>query len=613
MDAVPGFPTPVPQQTPNPLAPLPSTARPALPPRPPVPPPTPGLGRAPEEAAEVQSVWAEGSTPVTPALQPPETVPGMPPVTTPALQPPESLPGMPPAQEKAPIEGTRAADLAAQKAAAASMDPMEKASRIAELEKQTALFSKAKMDAPTSGAGALSETEAAAQRISAARELMIQREALGLDPKAGMDPRVTAAAEEQQKRVDELAVAKSELTPEQQAVAKMAADQRALQNSDPGAVKKGDNDEMRKRMEAAGIGQKELDAMPPERRLLMFGFSPDEIADHFTARDKDADVLRDPNDPTNPDRNTAGRGETGGPKAGGDKNMDGTTRRPMTPDEAQRAVDINSVLDMSWHEGNQFGKIVPENTVGDLQTGHATRVDSAGKASDYGDKSSQKVIGDVGEKINTSRRADGSSGAPTGADQVQAAGLDYPTSPYTDSTGTKMSPSVENNQVHRLEGTITKDMEDKAEVCLGAAVMHQAQVQSKALAAAGDDAYVPKMLRRDDSADQMPGVMQRNRESQDDPRTGLGYSTTERLNLPVVPNQERTISPKNAAPMPSTAQVTRSDLPGQPLMVRDPTTGNMVPASGTSQTDQDALAALQQKSQDRVDLAKSQAAGGSTP
>jgi len=275
--------------------------------------------------------------------------------------------------------------------------------------------------------------------------------------------------------------------------------------------------------------------------------------------------------------------------------------------------------------------------VGDLQTGHATRVDSAGKASDYGDKSAQKVIGDVGEKINTSRRADGSSGAPTGADQVQAAGLDYPTSPYVDSSGTKLSPSVENNQVHRLEGTITKDMEDKAEVCMGAAVMHQAQAQSKALDAAtqakqaerddliarglpipselsaANDPFVPKMLRRDDSADQMPGVMQRSRESQEDPRTGLGYSMTERLNLPVVPNQERTISPKNSAPMPSTAQVTRSDMPGQPLMVRDPTTGNMIPASGTSQTDQDALADLQKKSQERVDLAKSQAAGGSTP
>jgi hypothetical protein len=189
------------------------------------------------------------------------------------------------------------------------------------------------------------------------------------------------------------------------------------------------------------------------------------------------------------------------------------------------------------------------------------------------------------------------------------------------------------NRVHRLEGTVSSDLENKAEVAVGGAVMHAAQVRSKALAAAQDekqaerddhiarglplppelaaqnDPHIPKMLRRDDSADQMPGMVERQRMTQIDPRTGLGFSTTERLDMPVVPNQERTVAPAGAPALPADAQVTRSDAPADPVLQRD-AAGNMVPGATNTHEDNARMGELRDASQARVDEAARQKAAG---
>jgi len=110
--------------------------------------------------------------------------------------------------------------------------------------------------------------------------------------------------------------------------------------------------------------------------------------------------------------------------------------------------------------------------------------------------------------------------------------------------------------------------------------------------------HVPKMLRRDGSADQMPGMGMRNRESQIDPRTGLGYSTTESADMTTVPNQERKMAEAVPFAPAMNAQVTRSDMPGQPVMGFDPAQKKFETTPGLA--DQQKYDDLEKQSADRA-------------
>jgi hypothetical protein len=297
---------------------------------------------------------------------------------TPSLAAGSTAPAGPKKDEEIP--GTKAYDLAQQRAALQAIPDNPPGARQqamdrmkAQLQAEAQVFSKQKMDAPTGDGknGTLSPAEAAQQRITNARELMIRMEALGLKPSdVQMDPRMAEAAENQQKMVDGLARQGADLSAEQIKIAQEARAQRELSRQDPSKVSGDDAKKLRDRMQAA-LGDQKMDAQSVEKRLLLQGFTPDEIADHFTSRDKDADVVKDPNNPNAPKNNTASRGDPLHPElvAGGDKNPDGTTRRPMTPEEADRAVDINQVLDESWHEGAKFGKVIPPQRRGELCLG----------------------------------------------------------------------------------------------------------------------------------------------------------------------------------------------------------------------------------------------------
>jgi hypothetical protein len=224
------------------------------------------------------------------------------------------------------------------------------------------------------------------------------------------------------------------------------------------------------------------------------------------------------------------------------------------------------------------------------------------------------LYGDVGEKLNTDLNAD-RSGPATGKDQVQAAGLDYNTSVYTTPDGTKVKNFVEQDKVHRLEGTIDADIASKAEVCLGAGVYARAQQRAADLEAARaasagaapeDQVFVPKMLRTsatEDSGDSLPGIMRRTRgdaagntvknpdgsetlRPEIDPRSGLGYSVSERLGMDVVPNQERKM--REAVPLAGhvpDATITRSDTHA-PMLQLAPDGKTMVPVAGLSAADE---------------------------
>lgn len=545
--------------------------------------------------ARVQAPAAGSTGPVTPS--PPAPVVSEPLAgqalearVTGAAPPISQLAGVPqndnstPQADKAPIKGSGAADLADKKAALEAIPdspPGAKAAQIeqmqAEAKKRAELFSQQKMDAPTGDGtgGSLSPTEAAEQRINNARKLLIELEALGVTPEqANMDPRMIEAAKKQQKTVDALAEMSSTLSPEQAKLAQEARAQRELSREDPSKVSEGDAKALRARMDAALGGS--VDKMNSEQRLLLHGFSPEEIADHFTSRDKDADVI---SDPSNPKINTQARGTSDSSiVAGGDKNPDGTTRRPMTGAEADRAVDINQVLDENWKEGERFGKIIPPKAVENYRSGAWQ----------------MKLSGDVGHMDNT-ELPEGEDPARKGLHQVGAAGLDYHTSPYAHpSDPSQPAQFVHDNQVNRVEGTINQDLQDKAAVCVGAGVFARAEHRAIELeiareasgAARGDDSapWVPKMLRADSlsSTDHMPGLMRRERgnaggAAEIDPRTGLGYSETLQMGMDVVPNQERTIRRGVHVDLPADTQITRSDSE-HPELVLDPASGKMVPA-----------------------------------
>jgi hypothetical protein len=483
-------------------------------------------------------------------------------------------------ERKQPAKGSSAAVIAEKKAELETIPddpPGARAARIEQMKEEAKerakLFGEDKMNAATA---ALTPAEAAEQRIGNARKLMLELEALGMTPEqAGLDPRMIDAARKQQQMVDALAEQAADLSPEQLALAQEAQRQRQLSREDPSKVSAADAESLRARMAAAAGSA--VDGMPVEKRLLLHGFTPDEIADHFTSRDKDADVLQDPN---HPEHDTAARGTTDPTVvAGGDRNPDGTTRRPMTLEEADRAVDVNQVLDESWKEGARFGKIIPPNAAAKYASGA------------WG----AKLSGDIGAVENTEQPA-GADPAQKGLHQIRAAGLDYNQSPYAADKDNPTQPAqfVKDNQVHRVEGTVNEDLANKAQVCMGNAVYARAaaragQLETARQATGGDasDIWIPKMLRTDASAatgdpdDALPGVMNRQRGNaggapENDPRTGLGFSETLLMNMGVVPNQERNIASSATVAVPSDTQVTRSDRAG-PELVYDPATGKLVP------------------------------------
>jgi hypothetical protein len=218
--------------------------------------------------------------------------------------------------------------------------------------------------------------------------------------------------------------------------------------------------------------------------------------------------------------------------------------------------------------------------------------------------------------VNTDTSKDRTRPA-TGAEQVQAAGLDYNNAPFVNANGTDTSKFVKDGEVHRLEGTIDKEIENKAEVAVGAGVFARAQTRAATLEKARTDAqaagatgdsevFVPKMLRTDateDPGDKLPGMMMRPRgeaknttvEKPDgtkevhpemDPRTGLGYSMTERLHQDVIPNQERTM--RKAVPLKGHADdatITRADDHQAKLQLA-PDGKKMEPVPGLSPSDQ---------------------------
>jgi hypothetical protein len=80
----------------------------------------------------------------------------------------------------------------------------------------------------------------------------------------------------------------------------------------------------------------------------------------------------------------AGTAPLPGLAPGGDLNSDArvdeegrplppTVRRPITPEEASRAVGMNAVLREHFSEGGEFAKVIPANAIGDYLTGLATR------------------------------------------------------------------------------------------------------------------------------------------------------------------------------------------------------------------------------------------------
>jgi hypothetical protein len=87
---------------------------------------------------------------------------------------------------------------------------------------------------------------------------------------------------------------RANLTPDQVALAELAAEARKGANTTGAPITEQTHAALQELAAGVGLPPAVVDSMPPEMRLLVAGFSPDEIAQHFTARDVDADVIRDP-------------------------------------------------------------------------------------------------------------------------------------------------------------------------------------------------------------------------------------------------------------------------------------------------------------------------------
>src|SRR5262249_42258025 len=160
------------------------------------------------------------------------------------------------------------------------------------------------------------------------------------------------------------------------------------------------------------------------------------------------------------------------------------------------------------HEGAEVRKAVPMGGVGDMLAGFDRRSGGAG---------APQMFGDFGLKRNTEGQ--------TSREAVASLGLDYEGAPYvkTNADGTKdFSDDVTKTGVMMIDSTMTKEMQNKAQVPLGHDVMAEAQTQAEALRkqnegkAPDEQTPVPPLLQTD-AAGKMTHAFERNRTSGVDP------------------------------------------------------------------------------------------------
>lgn len=154
-----------------------------------------------------------------------------------------------------------------------------------------------------------------------------------------------------------------------------------------------------------------------------------------------------------------------------------------------------------------------------------------------------QVKGDVGFKSTTDQQHSEGAAGTLGLD------YDHSSNKYYDPTTNTWTPMVTKDGLPVIDFPLTQEMHDKLQVPLGTDATKAFQDQGRALAQSGD--YVPELLQPQVGADgkeTFPHLQTRDRESAVDPKTGFGFSATERAIDPttgaphaVVPNQEHNL------------------------------------------------------------------------
>ncbi|HEY0250058.1 MAG TPA: hypothetical protein VGC41_00975, partial [Kofleriaceae bacterium] len=220
----------------------------------------------------------------------------------------------------------------------------------------------------------------------------------------------------------------------------------------------------------------------------------------------------------------------------------------LTPAEMDMLLDAHGRRNDQLHpayttsngrelEGTPMRKIVNDQQAAEFAQG--SRVDRDGNV-----VPTNKIGGDLGAAANTN-----------GQDAARVAatlGLDYPHSSnqFFDPATNTWVDSIHNQGISGIEMPMTPAMKEASAVPFGQDVHEAAMARGRALAENGE--YVPELFQSQagpNGEEQFPHLTMRNKENENDPRTGFGFSATERAidpktgaPYPVSPNQEHNSS-----------------------------------------------------------------------
>ncbi len=189
--------------------------------------------------------------------------------------------------------------------------------RLAEAEKALAAWNETPDD--------LKQAMRDATTAADARAIMERQKALDLPAGEGLPKSLVDRAKQQQRLETDMGERAEAMAKDPKAT-ELAKDFRGALGMDGDSKKVPTADDfaaLQKRATAAGLDMTKMD---PGKKLLYMGFSPSEIAEHFTQSDLDADA------------GAQARSSTA------HINADGTLRRPMTQAEMQRSLAINVAL-----------------------------------------------------------------------------------------------------------------------------------------------------------------------------------------------------------------------------------------------------------------------------
>jgi len=336
-----------------------------------------------------------------------------------------------------------------------------------------------KTDTPPMSAEAIAKRAGEVKTAAEVRALMAEQVKAGVKPGDGIDPALVTRARQQQDMIDQLSEMQKDMLADGDAQT-IADEHRRLRDLDGREVKKEDGTTERKgfatleEMQSLEGKQREwcakqnppvdFNKMPASERLLRMGFSPEEIANHFTPRDHDADASMKTETKADTDKReqqrqelqdkrkqwletNPGKGESDVPPDlkdappnfdplpagtrpfGSNANTDGTERQAMSEEQKRASVQINSALmqtgDSEWRKMVGTGTL--DGRVFNKEAGQLKVSGDHGDASNSTGNTAQETVHEFGMDWSGSyaTKHDKETGTPSDwADNMKGGAVD---------------------------------------------------------------------------------------------------------------------------------------------------------------------------------------------